>query len=111
MELPRRLGRARLGLLVGVTPGWLAADGLVAEGLTAAETGLAGGVAAPAEGEAIPAGGVTTPAGGVAAPAGGEAIPADGSLPAWAAPVGPGAGPGPAWAARKGSTPALVFHA
>ena len=113
MELPRRLGRARLGLLVGVTPGWL-----VAEGLPAAETGLAGGVAAPAEGEPIPAGGVAAPAGGVAAPAGGvaapaggEAIPADGSLPAWAAPVGPGAGPGPAWAARKGSTPALVFHA
>jgi len=97
MELPRRLGRARLGLLVGVTPGWLAADGLVAEGLVAGEAGLADGVAAPVDGEAIPADS--------------EAIPAGGPLAAWAAPVAPGTGPGPVWAAREGSAPAPVFRA
>jgi len=85
MELPSRLGKARLGLLVGETPGWLTADGLAA-----GEAALAGGDAAPGDG-------------GV--------IPGTGPLPGWAAPVAPGAVPGPAWAARKGSTPAPVFHA
>jgi hypothetical protein len=86
VELPRRLGRARLGLLAGETPGWLTAAGLTPDGLT--PDGL------------TPDG--LTPDG---------AAPAGGPLPAGEAPVPKGAVPGSDWAARKGSTAAPVFHA